>query len=508
MTGLTDKGLGLESDQTVTPHQPLASKALDREEPFALADITDPDNVIIIEMNESAAKDAERIGVQIGDVMNGKGATNDINMDGLTKYQQLAAGLISEYKTEAVFFDNRDKPILFSVIARATGGPGISPRKFMRVTWSEQEILLQNPHSEPSDVIELAHALTTGSLADAAIGAALIDSSSKRYVALNHAYAELIGFERADLIGAPISLGLQEDFGIRDSMTRAGDILAGDIDSFTITTLVPEDPLIERTITIGAAERRVSKRRYLVAYVTDSPIESEFSWRDQNLSLRSLMATDIPENIYTYALIDHDWRLQFIVPEPEKLVESDVNLLGFSVLPNVHPSDLAAFLLVGENVRSGESAKTTLHLRFRAPDAQGGYFSVEATFDRPTGMPSGWLSVASRASISSASEVGFEERLAAITQAVINEEPREEFLGNPINARGIQRLVDAHRLTERERQIISLLADGYRVQTMSRTLHLSNGTIRNYLSAIFHKVGVRSQTELMEIILGDQIGNL
>lgn len=344
-------------------------------------------------------------------------------------------------------------------------------------------------------------------LADAAIGAALIDSSSKRYVALNHAYAELIGFERADLIGAPISLGLQEDFGIRDSMTRAGDILAGDIDSFTITTLVPEDPLIERTITIGAAERRVSKRRYLVAYVTDSPIESEFSWRDQNLSLRSLMATDIPENIYTYALIDHDWRLQFIVPEPEKLVESDVNLLGFSVLPNVHPSDLAAFLLVGENVRSGESAKTTLHLRFRAPDA-GGYFSVEATFDRPTGMPSGWLSVASRASISSASEVGFEERLAAITQAVINEEPREEFLGNPINARGIQRLVDAHRLTERERQIISLLADGYRVQTMSRTLHLSNGTIRNYLSAIFHKVGVRSQTELMEIILGDQIGNL
>ena len=118
MTGLADKGLGLESDQTVTPQQPLSSKALDREEPFALADITDPDNVIIIEMNESAARDAERIGVQIGDAMNGKGATNDVNMDGLTKYQQLAAGSITEYQTEAVFFDNRDKPVLFSVSAR------------------------------------------------------------------------------------------------------------------------------------------------------------------------------------------------------------------------------------------------------------------------------------------------------------------------------------------------------------------------------------------------------
>ncbi len=508
MTGLTDEGLGFESHQTVTPHQPLASKALEGEEPFALADITDPDNVIIIEMNESAARDAERIGVKIGDAMNGKGTTDDVNMDGLNKYQQLVAGSISEYKTEAVFFDARNNPILFSVSVRATDGPGISPRKFMRVTWTEQEILLQNPHSEPSEVIELAHALTTGSLADAAIGAALIDSSSKKYVAVNHAYAELIGFERGALIGAPISLGFREDFGIRDSTTRAGDILAGDIDSFTITTLVPEDPLIQRTITIGAAERRVSERRYLVAYVTDSPIESKFSWSRQNLSLRSLMATGIPENIYTYALIDHDWRLQFIVPELEKLGESDANVLGASVLPNIHPSDLTAFLLVGEDVRSGESAKTTIHLRFRAPDAPGGYLSVEATFDRPMGMPSGWLSITSRVSISSANDVGFEERLEAITQAAINEEPREEFLGNPINARGIQRLVDAHKLTERERQIISLLADGYRVRTMSRTLHLSNGTIRNYLSAIFHKVGVRNQTELMELILGDQIANL
>ena len=123
-------------------------------------------------------------------------------------------------------------------------------------------------------------------------------------------------------------------------------------------------------------------------------------------------------------------------------------------------------------------------------------------------MPSGWLSITSRVSISSANEDGFEERLEAITQAAIEEEPREKFVGSPINAPGIQRLVDAYRLTERERQIIGLLSDGYRVQTMSRTLHLSNGTIRNYLSAIFHKVGVRSQTELMELILANQIGNL
>lgn len=485
----------------------MASKALDREEPFALADITDPDNVIIIEMNESAARDAERIGVQIGDAMSGKGTTNDINMDGLTKYQQLVAGSISEYKTEAVFFDNRNKPVLFSVIVRATGGSGISPRKFMSVTWTEKELLLPQPDSKSSGVIELAHALTTGSLADAPIGAALIHAPSKKYVALNHAYAELIGLERGALIGAPISLGFREDFETRDSSSRAEEILSGDIDSFTITSLVPDDPLIQRTVTIGTADQGISTRKYLVIFVTDSPIESEFSWRDQNFSLRSVMSADLAENVYSYALIDHDWRLQFIAPELESLGDTSENILGFSVLPNIHPSDLATFMRVGEDVRTGESEKTTIQARYRATKTESGYFTVEATLDRPSGMPRGWLSVTTRVSNAIANEVGFENRLEEITRTAIREEPREEFVGNPISAQGIRRLIDAYQLTERERQIMTLLADGYRVRTMSRTLHLSNGTIRNYLSAIFHKVGVRSQSELMELILGDQIGD-
>jgi DNA-binding CsgD family transcriptional regulator len=35
---------------------------------------------------------------------------------------------------------------------------------------------------------------------------------------------------------------------------------------------------------------------------------------------------------------------------------------------------------------------------------------------------------------------------------------------------------------------------------MSRTLHLSAGTIRNYLSGVFHKVGVHGQADLIEFI--------
>ena len=64
----------------------------------------------------------------------------------------------------------------------------------------------------------------------------------------------------------------------------------------------------------------------------------------------------------------------------------------------------------------------------------------------------------------------------------------------------VARVAERAALTPREIQIVRLLVDGYRVGTMSRTLHLSIGTIRNHLSAIFHKVGVHGQAQLIEHI--------
>ena len=511
LTANSQQGSNHQEDTAGVPERDLESTAFKHStasnsaEPYALADITDSIDVRIVEMNEAGAESAGRIGVRLGDAMNGKGITDDTKKDGLTKYQQLASGSISEYHTEAVFFDAENKPILFSLDLHACSGPDPS-RKYMEVTWREQALLVQPARITSSGVIELAHALTSGPLAEAAIAAALIDTVSARYVALNHAYAELTGFDRSELIGAPTKIAHREDFWTGDSSGRIGEIISGKIDSFTTTSYVAEDPLIQRTVTIGAAEKGRVARKYLVIYVSDSPIEANINLTDPGVSLQSIMRAGIPENIFSYALIDHDWRLQFIIPELESFGASPQQPIGFSVLPNIHPADLPAFLLVGENVRTGEFDKSMVQIRFRSFNDDVGYFYVEATLERPLGMPPGWLSVTSRIPDSISNGDSVEARLAAITQAAINEGPRERILGNPISSAGIQQLVAAHKLTERERQILTLLADGYRVRTMARTLHLTNGTVRNYLSAIFHKVGVRSQAELMDLILGHPIG--
>ncbi len=55
-------------------------------------------------------------------------------------------------------------------------------------------------------------------------------------------------------------------------------------------------------------------------------------------------------------------------------------------------------------------------------------------------------------------------------------------------------------LTSRELQIVSRLLAGDRVPAISRQLYLAQSTVRNHLSAVFAKLGVRSQQELIVLL--------
>ena len=51
------------------------------------------------------------------------------------------------------------------------------------------------------------------------------------------------------------------------------------------------------------------------------------------------------------------------------------------------------------------------------------------------------------------------------------------------------------KLTERETAVLRLLADGFTNQEIARELHLSKGTVRNHVSAIFAKLEVADRTQ-------------
>ncbi|MGO9557547.1 MAG: LuxR C-terminal-related transcriptional regulator [Acidimicrobiales bacterium] len=55
-------------------------------------------------------------------------------------------------------------------------------------------------------------------------------------------------------------------------------------------------------------------------------------------------------------------------------------------------------------------------------------------------------------------------------------------------------------LSSRELDIVRRLAAGDRVPTIAATLYVSQSTVRNHLSAVFRKLGVHSQQELIDVL--------
>lgn len=75
-------------------------------------------------------------------------------------------------------------------------------------------------------------------------------------------------------------------------------------------------------------------------------------------------------------------------------------------------------------------------------------------------------------------------------------------------APGFDGLCARHELSEFERDLVALLLTGHRIPAMARTLGRSAGTIRNRLSLLYRRFGVRGQAELLDVLhaeLGDAI---
>lgn len=50
-------------------------------------------------------------------------------------------------------------------------------------------------------------------------------------------------------------------------------------------------------------------------------------------------------------------------------------------------------------------------------------------------------------------------------------------------------------LSEREREVLQLMTQGFTNADIARQLYLSEGTVRNYASEIFRKMGVSDRTQ-------------
>jgi len=70
----------------------------------------------------------------------------------------------------------------------------------------------------------------------------------------------------------------------------------------------------------------------------------------------------------------------------------------------------------------------------------------------------------------------------------------------PEGAASVADIPGATELTSREWEVLIGLAQGRRVPRIARDLNLTDGTVRNHLSRVFRKLGVSSQSELLNLV--------
>ncbi len=66
-----------------------------------------------------------------------------------------------------------------------------------------------------------------------------------------------------------------------------------------------------------------------------------------------------------------------------------------------------------------------------------------------------------------------------------------------------QQPASIQRLSERERQIASLVASGLRNRDIAEQLKISENTVKRHLQSIFDKTGARDRLELAVMALGE-----
>ncbi len=115
------------------------------------------------------------------------------------------------------------------------------------------------------------------------------------------------------------------------------------------------------------------------------------------------------------------------------------------------------------------------------------------TFDDPTLMMQAVEAGAQGFLLKDASP---EDLKAAIVRVAAGETLLQPVSLGPVRAAWTdsQAINPALRLTERERSILRLVAGGYSNKEIARSLHLSEGTVKNYMSEVLVKLDCRDRT--------------
>jgi PAS domain S-box-containing protein len=208
--------------------------------------------------------------------------------------------------------------------------------------------------------------------------------------------------------------------------------------------------------------------------------------------------TELPGNLVT---LDDRWRVIHVCSPADSLLGRPLDeLRASSFIELTHPDDLPALLFALARATTDRNARAQIRLRH-----QDGTWRVTAVaptvLDADARTPVAFVLAAEPDPDPAGPDRGMTgvpallRRIADQIEAAGTLAP----LADTADALGIAPTTD---LSPRQWEVLSRLVRGERVPAIAGEMYLSRSTVRNHLSAIFAKVGVHSQQELLALYRG------
>lgn len=194
--------------------------------------------------------------------------------------------------------------------------------------------------------------------------------------------------------------------------------------------------------------------------------------------------------------LDPKWRILTISSEVRDLLGLEpAELTGSVLLGNVRQHEIDLLLDAGRRSGGSFSAGVGVHLR----DRDGNWKAFCMVLTSLSG-PDERLFILTPADGDVDTERSRADKLERLLWSIAGEIEASGVLQGIGQAPDLVHLPEARALSTRQWEILTRLARGERVPTIAEELFLSQSTVRNHVSAILSRFGVKSQAELLSLL--------
>jgi DNA-binding CsgD family transcriptional regulator len=361
----------------------------------------------------------------------------------------------------------------------------------------EGEAVAVGPPRLPTDrdhwaeLVAAASVLHAQVLARLEFPALILDLPSGVILCANEALAEAFGIPMRDLVGRVNTEVVT--FDDAEGVRRALDALyAGAVDGYRAHRWITTPAGVRKSFYLWCRAIDIDGARHGV-FILSETADGGTRARTDPLPVLALEPLVV-------GTVDHQWRLERASSEICALLGCpSERRIGRNLLADVHPDDVGGLVRAANS--PGGADVVMRHLRLRRADgswvavrcllvplADGGgtRFAFALLLAEPTTAP------------------------GPTTNRVVELEGRLRRIAAELRAAGVVDDLDRlptstdypqlNDLTSRQWDILIRLLRGDRVSTIAAGLFLSQSTVRNYLTAIFSRFGVHSQSELIALL--------